>query len=56
MKWMKDAKEDISVADGNGEGNDLSQLAFPSAGVLVDRIGLIIVFSDGVKEKRKEPL
>jgi hypothetical protein len=42
MKWIKDAKEGIIVAGGNGRGNSLSQLDYPS-GVIVDQFGQICV-------------
>ena len=42
MKWLKDAKEGIIVAGGNGEGNSLTQLSYP-AGVIVDQLGQIYV-------------
>jgi sugar lactone lactonase YvrE len=42
MKWMKDAKEGIVVAGGNGEGNSLTQLSYPR-GVIVDQMGNVYV-------------
>jgi sugar lactone lactonase YvrE len=42
MKWMKDAKEGIVVAGGEGEGDDLTRLSHP-AGILVDQWGTIYV-------------
>jgi sugar lactone lactonase YvrE len=42
MKWLKDAKEGIVVAGGNGPGNSLTQLSHPQA-VTVDQLGQIYV-------------
>ena len=42
MKWIKDAKEGIIVAGGNGKGNSLTQLSNPT-GVIVDQLGQIYV-------------
>ncbi|CAF0946176.1 unnamed protein product [Rotaria sp. Silwood1] len=42
MKWMKDAKEGIVVAGGNGPGNSLTQL-WASIGVAVDQLGTIYI-------------
>jgi sugar lactone lactonase YvrE len=40
MKWMKDAKEEIVVAGGNGEGQNLRQLSSPQR-VIIDSLGQI---------------
>jgi DNA-binding beta-propeller fold protein YncE len=42
MKWIKDAKEGVIVAGGNGQGNSLIQL-FNPIGVTVDQMGNIYV-------------
>ena len=42
MKWMKDAKEGIVVAGGQGQGNGLTQLSNP-AGIIVDQLGTVYV-------------
>jgi DNA-binding beta-propeller fold protein YncE len=42
MKWIKDAKEGIVVAGGNGKGKSLRQLSSPQ-GVIVDQVGQIYV-------------
>jgi sugar lactone lactonase YvrE len=42
MKWLKDAKEGIVVAGGNGQGNSLTQLYSPY-GVIADQLGQIYV-------------
>jgi sugar lactone lactonase YvrE len=42
MKWMKDAKEGIVVAGGNGHGQSLKQLSNPR-GVIVDPLGQIYI-------------
>ena len=46
MKWLKDAKEGIVVAGGNGKGDNLSQLYYP-LGVIVDKLGQIYVADQG---------
>jgi DNA-binding beta-propeller fold protein YncE len=46
MKWLKDAKEGIVVAGGNGQGNSLTQLSYPR-GVIVDQLGQIYVADGG---------
>jgi hypothetical protein len=40
MKWMKDAKEEIVLAGGNGEGQNLRQLSSPQR-VMVNSLGQI---------------
>ena len=45
MKWMKNGKEGIVVAGGNGRGDNLTQLGYPRA-ILVDPFGQIYV-ADG---------
>ena len=42
MKWIKNAKEGIVVAGGQGQGNSLRQLSSPS-GIFVDRTGSVYV-------------
>jgi len=42
MKWMKDAKEGIVVAGGQGQGNGLTQLSSP-AGIIVDQLDTVYV-------------
>ena len=46
MKWMKDGKEGIVVAGGNGKGDRVTQLSFPR-GVVVDQLGQIYVADQG---------
>jgi DNA-binding beta-propeller fold protein YncE len=46
MKWLKDAKEGIVVAGGNGKGNSLTQLSHPY-GVILDEFGQIYVADKG---------
>jgi hypothetical protein len=36
MKWTKDAKEGIIVADGHGNRNSLTQLSYPYGLVVID--------------------
>ena len=38
MKWMKGAKDGVVVAGGQGQGDRLTQLAYPK-GVIVDHLG-----------------
>ncbi len=42
MKWMKNAKEAIIVADGHGRGNELNQLSHPTE-LFVDQLGAVYV-------------
>jgi len=42
MKWVKDVKEGVTVADGQGQGNHLTQLSIPQ-GVIVDQSGNIYI-------------
>ncbi|CAF3904932.1 unnamed protein product [Rotaria sp. Silwood1] len=42
MKWVKETKEGIVVAGGQGEGNALTQLYDPH-GVIVDQLGTVYV-------------
>jgi len=42
MKWLKDAKEVIIIAGGQGEGNSLTQLDHPN-GLIIDHLGNIYV-------------
>ena len=42
MKWMKNRKEGIVVAGGNGRGSQITQLSYPR-GIVVDRFGHIYV-------------
>ena len=46
MKWMKNAKEGIIVAGGQGKGNQLTQLSYPQ-GVIVDHLGNVYVTDHG---------
>jgi DNA-binding beta-propeller fold protein YncE len=46
MKWVKDAKEGIVVAGGQGEGNGLRQLSYPR-GIIVDQLGSVYVADGG---------
>jgi DNA-binding beta-propeller fold protein YncE len=46
MKWLKDAKEGIVVAGGQGQGNSLKQLSNPH-GILVDQFGSVYVADSG---------
>ncbi len=42
IKWMRDSKEGIVVAVGNGHGNNLRQLSHPK-GIIVDQWGQMYV-------------
>jgi DNA-binding beta-propeller fold protein YncE len=42
MKWAEGAKQGIVVAGGQGQGNGLTQLTYPS-GLVVDRLGTVYV-------------
>jgi DNA-binding beta-propeller fold protein YncE len=42
MKWLKDAKEGIVVAGGQGQGNGLRQLSYPQ-GIIVDQLRSVYV-------------
>jgi DNA-binding beta-propeller fold protein YncE len=46
MKWMEGAKQGIVVAGGQGQGNGLTQLSYPS-GVVVDQLGTVYVAEEG---------
>ncbi|CAF2106852.1 unnamed protein product, partial [Rotaria magnacalcarata] len=46
MKWNKGAKEGIVVAGGQGDGNALTKLSFPS-GIFVDTLGTLYVAEEG---------
>jgi hypothetical protein len=46
MKWVKDAKEGIVVAGGEGHGNGLRQLSLPQ-GIIVDQLGSVYVADCG---------
>ncbi|CAF0927004.1 unnamed protein product [Adineta steineri] len=46
MKWMKGAKEGISVAGAYGQGNSLTQLSYPQ-GITVDHLHNIYVADSG---------
>ncbi|CAM4915210.1 unnamed protein product [Rotaria socialis] len=43
---VKDVKEGILVAGGQGKGNDLTQLSFPH-GIVVDQMGAVYVADGG---------
>ncbi|CAF4813241.1 unnamed protein product, partial [Rotaria sp. Silwood2] len=40
MKWMRDVKQGIVVAGGQGEGSSLTQLSYPY-GIAVDQSGTV---------------
>ena len=46
MKWIKDSKEGILLAGGNGPGNDSTQLHHPE-GIFVDYRGHLYVADAG---------
>jgi hypothetical protein len=46
MKWIKDAKERIVVAGGNGQGDCLTELSEPQR-VIFDHLGQIYVADSG---------
>ncbi len=46
MKWIKDAKERIVVASGNGQGEQLNQLHYPR-GLSLNRQGHLYVVDCG---------
>ncbi|CAF1539894.1 unnamed protein product [Adineta ricciae] len=42
MKWLKDAREGIVVAGGNGQGHNLNQLSYPTS-LIANDFGQIYV-------------
>ncbi|CAF2064312.1 unnamed protein product [Rotaria magnacalcarata] len=46
MKWVKNAKESIVVAEGNGNGTAMTQLYGPN-GLFVDALGTVYVADSG---------